>query len=350
VVQVRTRRAAGNLDAVAARLIEELVMSVRSTPVTFPNRAGQRLFGMLTEPAEGRADATIVLLCPGMKMRVGPHRLYVRMAERFAEQGYAVLRFDFAGLGDSEGEVEEAVTADFYGSIQAGRYVDDVSAAIDWLERERGIRSHIAAGLCGGAITALLAAERDPRVASVLGLGMPVILDGSHIDFSKYMTAAQLARTRSGYLRKLHLWNSKAWNSWWRFITFRSHYSLITRSLVNPLKHRFTRPKEAAAAQAPVEDNTNPRFAPAMRHVLDDGRPILLVFGEEDRLLMEYVAKYVDRHQRDLDQAASLYQLHVTSHANHIFSLREWQEDMLERCSRWLRDEARGRRPLARIR
>jgi len=36
-----------------------------------------------------------------------------------------VLRFDFYGLGDSEGEIREPMLADLYGSIQMGRYVKD---------------------------------------------------------------------------------------------------------------------------------------------------------------------------------------------------------------------------------
>ncbi len=323
-------------------------MEVRSTPVTFVNRAHQRLFGILSEPASVQADAAVVLLNPGTKMRVGPNRLYLRMAERFVAQGYAVLRFDFAGLGDSEGDVPESQTADLFGAIQTGRYVDDVSASIDWLVAEKGIRRVVAGGLCGGAITALLAAERDPRIVSVLGLGMPVILDGAHIDFSKYMTPAELAGQRRDYLWKLRLWEPRVWLSWWRLVTGRSHYSHIVRTLLQPVKARLKR-KAAAheVTDAPITDNTNPRFAPAMRHVFAKRRPILLVFGEEDRLLMEYTAKYVGRHQSDLDRAASLYELHVIKQANHIFSLDEWRDDLLDRCDRWLQEHGRGARGIA---
>ena len=123
----------------------------------------------------------------------------------------------------------------------------------------------------------------------------------------------------------------------------RSHYSHIVRTLMAPVKARLKR-KDAAsdAKEAPITDNTNPRFAPAMRHVFAKGRPILLVFGEEDRLWMDYAAKYVERHQRDIDRAASLYELHVIKQANHIFSLDEWQDDLLDRCGRWLQERGRG--------
>jgi pimeloyl-ACP methyl ester carboxylesterase len=309
-------------------------MLTRATPVTFLNREGLRLFGHLSTP-ERPSDVAILLLNAGLKMRVGPHRIYSRMADCFAELGYTVLRFDFAGLGDSEGEVTEKQTADFYGSMQAGRYVADTIAAMDWLQRTRGVSRFVAAGLCGGAITALLAAETDPRIIALLGLGMPVILDGAHIDFSKYMTEGQLRGTRDGYLWKLRLWDARVWKSWWRFVTFQSDYGLITRALLNPLKKRLRRGAVAAPAEAPT-DNTNPRFAPAFQRVLAGRKPVLLVFGEGDRLYLEFEEKFLQRHRAQLSTEGDRYELHLTKHANHIFSLPEWQTDMLECCTRWL--------------
>ena len=79
------------------------------TPITFPNQDGLRLFGMLHQPAVPREGAeTVLILSPGVKMRVAPHRLYNKLAERFVAMGYTVLRFDFHGLGDSEGTAPES--------------------------------------------------------------------------------------------------------------------------------------------------------------------------------------------------------------------------------------------------
>ncbi len=133
------------------------------TPITFSNQDGLRLFGMLHQPAVPREGAeTVLILSPGVKMRVAPHRLYNKLAERFVAMGYPVLRFDFHGLGDSEGAAPEALLADFYGATQLGRYVGDTVAAMDWMQRTYGTRRFIAAGLCGGALTGLLTAARRP--------------------------------------------------------------------------------------------------------------------------------------------------------------------------------------------
>lgn len=312
-------------------------MTSEVLPVTFCNKAGNRLFGILHRPGNPcPSGAAIILLSPGVKMRVAPHRLYLNMADRFVALGYSVLRFDFYGLGDSEGEAHEEYLADLYGAIQVGRYVEDTIAAMDWLQQTYGISQFIVSGLCGGAITGLLTAMRDERIVCLLGLAIPVILDGSRIDFTKYMTDAQLSATRHGYLGKL--WTLGAWRSWIRFLTFQSDYKLIIRSLLKPLlvKWRGSGATPAVSAQPEGGDNTNPYFAKAFYQMVSTSRPVYLVFAEMDRLYWEFEKKFVERNRAELESYASRYEIHMTKQANHIFSFREWEEDMLEQCSGWL--------------
>lgn len=318
----------------------DLATSPRPEPVTFLNKNGLRLFGLLHQPERPRhPGVAILLLSPGVKMRVAPHRLYNKMARRFVELGYPVLRFDFHGLGDSEGEAPEALLADFYGATQVGRFIDDTIVAMDWMQQHHDTTRFIVSGLCGGALTGLLAARRDPRIISLLGLSIPVILDGSNIDASKYMTDAQLAGTRNRYLGKLRLWDPVVWRSWVRFFSLQSHYSLILKSLTRPLAARFgqkARPAAAPAPEAQPADNTNPHFAPSFLGMLESSRKVCLIFAEADRLLFEFEDKFMARHRARVEAFPDLYQSHVTSQANHIFSFGEWQEDMLAYSCRWL--------------
>src|SRR5687768_3711240 len=124
--------------------------------VRFKNDNGQVLFGTLHPPARPRHGLpAIVLLSPGVKMRVGPGRLYVPLTDMLNDLGYTVLRFDFFGLGDSEGELQEPMLADVYNNIEVGRYVGDTVSALNWLAKEKGFQRFVLGGLCGGAITAL---------------------------------------------------------------------------------------------------------------------------------------------------------------------------------------------------
>ena len=77
--------------------------------------------------------------------------------------GYPVLRFNFRGTGLSEGTHDNG-----YGEIE------DVRAALDWLDREFHLPL-VFAGFSFGAAVGLKAACPDSRVKAVIGLGIPVL-------------------------------------------------------------------------------------------------------------------------------------------------------------------------------
>jgi alpha-beta hydrolase superfamily lysophospholipase len=59
------------------------------------------LFGIVTEPADRPTGPMVILLNAGIINHVGPSRLWVEFARRWAAGGVRVLRFDLSGLGDS---------------------------------------------------------------------------------------------------------------------------------------------------------------------------------------------------------------------------------------------------------
>ncbi len=114
------------------------------------------LFGIVSAPP-GRAHSktAIVLLNAGAVPNVGPHRLYVQLARRWAARGHVVLRFDLSGVGDSPtrpGETENVV----YSSCA----VRDIEAALQYLQKSWGVTTIQATGMCSGAYHALKAAAK----------------------------------------------------------------------------------------------------------------------------------------------------------------------------------------------
>lgn len=304
-------------------------------PVRFPNTDGYLLYGMTHIPEMPlRKKTAIVLLSPGVKMRVAPHRLYVKMADALASLGYPVLRFDFYGLGDSEGDVPEELLSNLYGSIQVGRYVDDTRCAMRWMTEHHGFNRFILAGLCGGAITGLLTARADPQVEGLLALGIPVILDSSDIETTKYISDGQINRLQERYMRKL--FKPKAWL---RFLTFQSDYRVVLRVLHRKLL-AGTRKSDPEPSQSSTEtranDNTNPLFAPAFFDMISSKKRILLIFSGSDRLGSEYEEKFVNRHRARLKAYDEWFDQITLPEANHILSMPIWQEQMLDHCKRWL--------------
>lgn len=86
--------------------------------------------------------------------------------------GFPVLRFNFRGTGLSEGEHAGGIGE-----------VDDVRAALDWLEHEYSLPV-IFAGFSFGAAVGLRAACPDARVTALIALGLPVTaIDDRLYDF-----------------------------------------------------------------------------------------------------------------------------------------------------------------------
>ncbi len=304
-------------------------------PVTFLNRQGQRLFGILHTPAGQRpGDLVMLLLSPGVKMRVGPQRLYLELTETLLQLGISVLRFDFHGLGDSEGTLGEDQLRDVYNHIEVGRYVDDTVDAMDWMQQAYGSRRFLLSGLCGGAITGLLTGERDPRVAGLIGLGITPVLAARSADTSRYMTVGQLEASQQMYLRRL-----LKPEAWLRLLTFKADYKLIRKMVAHWLRRRVATPAPAAAPAPPPseDDNANPLFPPAFFKMLSTRRPMLLVFGGTDRLHFEYQEKFVSRHGERLAAMPALVDVMVIEGANHVLSLREWQQQLFDTSTAWVR-------------
>src|SRR5438045_1954876 len=62
------------------------------------------LVGIVTEPTTQHphlARQAVILLNPGIVHRVGPGRIYVKIARALAKMGFVILRFDLSGIGDS---------------------------------------------------------------------------------------------------------------------------------------------------------------------------------------------------------------------------------------------------------
>ncbi len=94
--------------------------------------------------------------------------------------GFPVLRFNFRGTGLSEGEHAQGVGE-----------LDDVRAALDWMEHEYAVPI-VFAGFSFGAAVGLRAACPDPRVMALIGLGLPVTpLDDRVYDFDFLRTCTK---------------------------------------------------------------------------------------------------------------------------------------------------------------
>jgi pimeloyl-ACP methyl ester carboxylesterase len=284
-----------------------------SSVVSLRNSRGHAVHCILEEPAAGAAGARFaaLLLCSGVKTRVAPHRLYRKLAGPFLARGIPVLRVDFAGLGDSEGEWPDTSLDAIYGLTERGHCVDDVRSAFDWLEARRGIRRFIAGGLCGAAVTALHVATRDPRLAALYAIGLPATYLGSGA--KPELTSHELRLHRMRYLRKL-----LAPSAWLRFLSMKSDYRLMLRMAGEAL--RLRKPAKAApgAAAGGAARDLNPYVPLGLFAMLASGCPALVMFGEDDPLRYGFEERFMQAHGSALEQHKALFSYAVVAGANHI--------------------------------
>jgi alpha-beta hydrolase superfamily lysophospholipase len=125
-------------------------------------RLGQRrLVGVLTEP-EGEARSMVLWLNTGAEPHVGTGRAWVDYARELAVDGYASVRLDFSGFGESP-DLGHAPGRPYDAHCQ-----DDVRDVVADLHA-RGHRRVVAAGLCAGAWVATAAAA-DGQVDGVIAI------------------------------------------------------------------------------------------------------------------------------------------------------------------------------------
>lgn len=177
------------------------------------------LAGIVTSPPQGNENRTAVLLLnAGIVHRVGPGRIYVRIARSLAARGFAVLRFDFSGIGDSTVRLDNCC---FEKSS-----VDETRGAMNFLQATRGISHFILMGGCSGAAVSLATARLDRRVIGAVFINFPARGD----------------EEPTSHLRDRHYyWNFAllSLKSWRKLLTGQSDYRKIGRALAQGIKRKF---------------------------------------------------------------------------------------------------------------
>ena len=143
-------------------------MSVSSPPILairtfFLEGPAGRLEALLNQGAEGATHAALVCHPHPLYGGAFHNKVVFHAMKALNSFGFPVLRFNFRGVGMSLGAHDNGQGE-----------VDDVRAALDWLDAEFH-RPMIFAGFSFGAAIGLRAACPDTRVESVIGLGLPLL-------------------------------------------------------------------------------------------------------------------------------------------------------------------------------
>ncbi|MCC7368634.1 MAG: alpha/beta fold hydrolase [Chloroflexi bacterium] len=194
-------------------------MSITERVVRFG--PGGALVGVVTHPpgaVQPGFSHGVLLLSAGLVHRVGPNRLYVSLARDLAAMGLPVLRFDFAGLGDSARRDEQMALES---SVLA-----DVDDALAFMRMSLGVDSCTLVGHCSGAFLACYVAQQAAQVRQVIALNYtsPLAPDWTSVDREE--KAARL------YFRYYLDGAMKSREKWRRFLSGQVSYRRISSNLI----------------------------------------------------------------------------------------------------------------------
>lgn len=282
-------------------------MSVRETAIVF-EIDGDRCVGIVSHPDPALArDCGVLILVGGPQYRVGSHRQFALLARALAAQGYPALRFDFRGMGDSEGDpVDFAATA------------DDIAAALDAFQRTcPELKRIVLWGLCDAASAALIYAGDvpDPRLA-----GLCLINPWVRSEVSEAR-----ARVRYYYLSRLRD------PDFWRKLR-RGRLQLGT--VLADLWGNLRRARRGATHNAVLPMTFQARMARGFSGF--DG-PILLILSGRDQVAHEFAdALNVDPAWRQAASRGNVSRVDLPE-ADHTCSSFLWRRSVEDSLSNWLR-------------
>jgi len=275
---------------------------------------GDRLIGIVTEPAHP-IETGVVIIVGGPQYRAGSHRQFTLLARQLAEQGIASIRFDYRGMGDSEGAFRNFEAID-----------EDIRAAIEtFMAHAPSIKQVVLWGLCDAASAALYYGHTDARVN-----GMVLLNPWVHTE-----TGAARARLKHYYLSRLL---SKAF--WAKLISGKVR---LGESIGDLKKSTQQAGGDNARCPAPVGDprHGSPGYIERMRDGLKrfPGRVQIILSGN-DLTAQEFIE--LTRNNKRWKSACADVKISqmLIAEANHTFSSSDWRRLVSEGTGKWINKEA----------
>jgi len=262
---------------------------------------GNTLCGVLHTPGEGEANGTGVVFLHGWSgCRLGPHRMFVKLARQLCGAGCHCLRFDFAGRGESNGATAEA-------SINT--MIEDTKAAMAFLTAHTGVPRTVLLGICSGSKVAMGTA------ATMAGVDEMVLL--SHEAMGDLRRGGGTGARKSRSVLKAYLVKLTRPETWLKILTGRVNTRMVGKAL--------------SQREAPDEDELVAETG-WLERLSDYSGRLLFVYGSNDPATPAAQPKYDAFCREHALQAA----FHVVDGANHSFYSLEWETEVLDVVQVWM--------------
>jgi exosortase A-associated hydrolase 1 len=270
---------------------------------------GEALYGVLSMPAQPLQAARrgVLIVVGGPQVRTGSHRQFTLLARGLARAGIPAMRFDYRGMGDSEGAARD------FEQVQ-----EDLRAALDcFFAQAPELTDVVLWGLCDGASAAAMYAPGDARVAG-LALLNPWV------------------RTEDGAARATlkHYYRSRLLDPalWKKIASGRFDAAQAARSFAAQLRAAFGR-KDAAQQEASAAALPERMHAALQRF---SGKLLVMLSGA-DLTAQEFAGLASGSREWQQLLAGPRVTRHTLPGADHTCSRREWHEQLVEWTLAWLR-------------
>lgn len=264
-----------------------MMQTSQEIPVSFQCGEAQ-LHGILHQVVS--AKQSVIMVVGGPQTRIGSHRMFVQIARHLASQGISVLRFDYRGAGDSEGEIQSFEQT-----------VDDISAAIQFLNTQCLQTNITLWGLCdaASAIALFLNSAKTTSINHVVLLNPWV---------------KQPATEAQAYLSHYY-WHRLRDVSFWK--------KLITGKL-----NIFRSAKGIAEQKAVAKQQHEGSFVDGMLAGLQQYRgKSHLILAEQDLTAQEFCQ--LRQHNTQWNQLTFSSEITISG-ANHTFASPRWKQQVAE--------------------
>jgi uncharacterized protein len=259
---------------------------------------GDTLYGVAHVPPAPHKRGVLVVV-GGPQYRAGSHRQFTLLARSLADEGVAAMRFDYRGMGDSEGAMRDFEAVD-----------EDLRAAIDaFFEQVPQMREVVLWGLCDAASAAMLYARGDARVTGLVLVNPWVRTD------------AGAAKATIKHYYRARLFEGALWK---KIASGRFDVRAAARSFLRLL---------GAAKTAPAAGALPDRMHDALGEF--DGKAMVILSGAD------LTAREFEDLSGSSDKWKTLMQAPRITHralpkADHTCSRREWHDQLTRWTSDWV--------------
>lgn len=248
------------------------------SPAFFP--AGDEVLFGITTRAEGEVpDPPAVLIVSGGltgTSTVGRNQMYVALARDLAADGFPSMRFDYHGMGESTGQIDE------FKLDAEGPFVDDITGAVRFLEGQ-GLDRVVLVGKCFGSRMALSATGEVSGLAGLVLMSPPVrdfgrgeklvVKMATEMSVTDYIRRAVSLNVARGLLQARQ----------------RRVYMRAGKAKLRAMAARRRSDNRGAEGKASGLYWVSPKFLEPLRAVVERRLPVLILYGDQDDFYSDFL-------------------------------------------------------------